>query len=129
MSKHFLSYFSRNNFASYGHIINFSSTAGVNPNPTSPHYVTSKAGVIALTKYYAKLYAPKVMVNSIAPGFVATSNHCSSKYDSVKHKIPLQRMASVEEVAQSVYFILHSDYITGQTLLIDGGMTAEMLRF
>lgn len=110
LSKHFLSYFTRYSSTNVGRIVNFSSTAGINPNPTSPHYCAAKAGVIALTKYYAKLYAPYVTVNSVAPGFVATSNHCTAKYDSIKSQIPLQRMANVEEIAQSVCYILNSDY-------------------
>lgn len=124
LSKHFITYYKMaEDNHSTGSIINLASTAGINPLPSSPHYVASKAGVIALTKYYSKLYSPYVTVNSIAPGFVNTSNHQSSQYESVKCRIPLQRMATVDEIAQTAYFLLQVSYLTAQIIIIDGGMS------
>ena len=78
LCKFYLRYRSEN---SSGCIINFSSTAGIRPLPSSPQYITAKAGLIALSTYYAKIMAPHVRVNVIAPGFVQTQKHNSSDYD------------------------------------------------
>ena len=105
-----------------GCIVNFSSTAGIRPIPSSPHYVAAKAGVIALSKYYAELMAPCVRVNTIAPGFVNTQRHSSPEYDSVRERIALKRMAKFSEIAETVIYLANCKYITGQTIIIDGGL-------
>jgi 3-oxoacyl-[acyl-carrier protein] reductase len=109
-----------------GVIINFASTAGINPLPKSPHYIAAKAGVIALTKYFAQVYAPNIRVNAIAPGYILTKNHkpeYNINYNSTLEKIPLGRMANIEEIIDIVYYIINSKYVTGQILVVDGGMT------
>lgn len=107
---------------SSGCIINFSSTAGIRPLPSSPHYITAKAGLIALSTYYAKIMAPHVRVNVIAPGFVQTQKHNSSAYDSIRDKIPLKRMATLSEIAETIKYIADCNYLTGQTIILDGGL-------
>ena len=103
-------------------IINFSSTAGIRPLPMSPHYITAKAGLIALSKYYAKIMAPFVRINVIAPGFIKTSSHNSETYDTIKNIIPLKRMAEISEIVETVYYIIKCQYITGEVIIIDGGL-------
>jgi NAD(P)-dependent dehydrogenase (short-subunit alcohol dehydrogenase family) len=109
-----------------GTIINLASTAGIRALPQYPHYIAAKAGVIALTKFYAKALAPKARVNCIAPGFVLTTNHLPesyANYDSVVSRLPLKQMTSIEEVAEAVIYLASSKTITGHTLVIDGGLT------
>ena len=85
-----------------GSIINFSSTAGIRSLPKSPHYMAAKAGVIALTEYFAKSYSPYIRVNCIAPGFVLTENHTPNNYTNyydVVERIPLHKMATIDDIA------------------------------
>jgi len=108
-----------------GSIINFSSTAGIRALPLSPHYIAAKAGVIALTEFFAKVYAPKIRVNCIAPGFVLTDDHMPenyANYNSTVGKIPMEQMSSVDEIAEATLFLANSRTITGHTLVIDGGL-------
>lgn len=107
---------------SRGCIINLSSTAGIRPLPSSPHYVAAKAGLIALSCYYAKVMAPAVRVNVIAPGFALTSRHADPKYDAIKRQIPLGRLAKLSEIAETAAYIVDCTYITGQTIVLDGGL-------
>ena len=105
-----------------GCIINFSSTAGIRSIPKSPHYIVAKAGVIALSEYYAKVLAPRIRVNTIAPGFVNTSSHSTQAYDSIKESTPMKRMATMEEIYETINYLLECGFITGQTLVLDGGL-------
>lgn len=108
-----------------GIIINFASTAGIRSDPESPHYIVAKAGVIALTKYFAQLYAPNIRVNCIAPGFVLTDNHKREnylRYNEVINQIPIKQMVSVNEIVKSTMYLIDSQNITGHTLVIDGGL-------
>lgn len=107
---------------SSGCIIHLSSTAGLRPLPSSPHYITAKAGLIALSGYYAKLMAPTVRVNTIAPGFVQTQRHAAPSYDAVRAQIPLKRMADLSEIAETAAYIANCQYLTGQTIVVDGGL-------
>lgn len=102
--------------------INFSSTAGIRGIPVSPHYIVSKAGVIAMSEYYAKILAPNIRVNTIAPGFIETSQHMNSSYDSIRSSTPLKRMATFEEIADTVIYLAKCEFVTGQTIIVDGGL-------
>ncbi len=110
-----------------GKIVNISSTNGIDsPNPKSMDYDASKAGIISLTRNLAKELAPKIQVNSIAPGWVDTEMNKDLPQDFVKketERIYLKRFAKPEEIAKSVLFLASDDanYITGTTLKIDGG--------
>jgi NAD(P)-dependent dehydrogenase (short-subunit alcohol dehydrogenase family) len=106
-----------------GKIINIADGAGFRPYMNYIPYCISKAGVIALTEVLARTLAPTIQVNAVAPGPVLLSE----EYDEAeKQKIiqgtPLKRIGSPEDVAQAVVFLIEgSDFITGHTLVVDGG--------
>lgn len=110
-----------------GRIINISSTNGINSfNPDAMDYDASKAGIIILTKDLAKELAPNILVNSLAPGWVDTAMNKNLPRDFVKReteKIYLKRFARPEEIAKAILFLVSEDasYITGITLIVDGG--------
>jgi 3-oxoacyl-[acyl-carrier protein] reductase len=111
-----------------GNIINISSVSGVRPLPGQVNYAAAKAGVIGFTKSLAREVAPyNIRVNAIAPGFIDTE--MTAELDKkTKEKfldmIPLRRFGTPEEVAEAAVFLLSDDsqYITGQTLQLDGGL-------
>ncbi len=109
-------------------IINISSTNGIDTNYTySMDYDASKAGVINLTKNLAKEFAPRIRVNSVAPGWVDTDMNSNLDSDFVKEevdKILLNRFASPREIAKVVFFLASEDasYINGTVIRVDGGL-------
>lgn len=110
-----------------GTIINMASIVGLHGNAGQANYAAAKAGVIALTQTAAKEAAGRgVRVNAIAPGMIA-SQMTAVLPDEVKEQavkqIPLARFGNPEEVAQAAVFLAENDYVTGQTLVVDGGMT------
>ena len=111
-----------------GKIINISSVVGMIGNAGQSNYVASKAGVIGFTKSIAKEIASRnVQVNAVAPGFIETdmTEKLNEKQkEAILGIIPMKRMAKPEEVAKIVCFLASEDanYITGQTLCVDGGM-------
>ncbi len=110
-----------------GKIINIASILGLKADSVSIAYGVSKAALISFTKYLAKELAPQVNVNCIAPGFVETAWHetkTEERINKIKAKIPLQRFAKPEEIADLVVFLVKKgDYLTGEVLVIDGGYT------
>ncbi|MCG3137663.1 MAG: 3-oxoacyl-[acyl-carrier-protein] reductase [Phycisphaerae bacterium] len=114
--------------ARYGRIINIASVAGVMGNPGQANYSASKAGMIGLTKSVAKeLGKRKITCNAVAPGFISTDMTeilSAELKENAKKIIPLARFGEAEEVAQVVLFLAGpgSSYITGQVILVDGGM-------
>jgi 3-oxoacyl-[acyl-carrier protein] reductase len=111
-----------------GKIINISSVVGVIGNAGQANYVASKAGVIGLTKSVAKELASRnIQANCIAPGFIETdmTEKLNEKQkEAILTVIPQKRLAKPDEVAAVVCFLASSDsnYITGQTINVDGGM-------
>lgn len=108
-------------------IVNVASMRGLLPASGAPHYSVSKAAVLMLTKCLAHALAPRIRVNAVAPGYTDTRVHAHrSPQDRarIEAAIPLRRFASPEEVAKSVLFLASDDarYITGQTLVADGGV-------
>ncbi len=112
-----------------GKIINIASVVGLIGNPGQANYVASKAGVIGFTKSLAKELASRnINVNTIAPGYIATdmTNKLNvAQKDVIKSLIPLKKIGSAEDIAKVVSFLSssESDYITGQTIAVDGGLS------
>ena len=112
----------------YGRIINISSISGLMGNPGQVNYSSAKAGLSGFTKSLAKEVGSRnITVNSIAPGFIETDMTSfldeGSKNTIIKD-IPLNRLGSPEDVSELVAFLAgdESQYITGQTISIDGGL-------
>ncbi len=111
-----------------GAIVNISSVGGIHPLPGQTNYAAAKAGLIGFTKSLAREVAPyNVRVNAVAPGFIdteMTATIAPKKRELFLRSIPLQRFGTAEEVAASVLFLLsdRAQYITGQTLQLDGGL-------
>lgn len=119
--------------SSGGMIVNVSSISGVLATSTisSLAYGTAKAGMIYMTKGLAVAMAPKVRVNCVAPAFTDTpwmSQHFGADYQNVIAKAsagyPLQRIATPEDIAGAILgLVTGGDFVTGQTLLVDGGLS------
>lgn len=110
-----------------GVIINLASVIGLHGNVGQANYAASKAGVIGLTKSLAKEGALRnIRANAIAPGMIV-SDMTAVLSDKVKAdimtEIPLKRFGQADEVAQTAVFLAQNDYITGQVITVDGGMT------
>jgi len=106
-----------------GRIVNISSLGGIRPWADHAHYCASKAGVIMLTKALAKAFAPEITVNSVAPGVILSSPEEPRTQDMID-ATPAHRRGTVEEVAGAVlYFLNASDFITGQLIAVDGGLS------
>ncbi|KAE8176392.1 SDR family oxidoreductase [Photobacterium carnosum] len=116
--------------AGIGSIITMSSVVGTDGNIGQTNYAATKAGVIAMTKSWAKEFARKgaqVRANCIAPGFVETPMTVDLPEKVIKHmtsKTPLKRMGKVQDIANSALFLAsaQSSFITGQVLKVDGGL-------
>jgi len=105
-----------------GKIINISDLAGLRPWVEYIPHSVAKAGLIMLTQALALALAPTIHVNAVVPGAVLLPEGTPEL--SVKRIIeatPLQRLGSVEDVVQAVLFLITSDYITGETIVVDGG--------
>ncbi|MGI8962138.1 MAG: SDR family NAD(P)-dependent oxidoreductase [Bryobacteraceae bacterium] len=106
-----------------GRIVNISSLGGIRPWAEHVHYCASKAGVIMLTKALAKALAPMITVNSVAPGVIAFDD-IDERTQQMVNATPMRRPGKPEEVAEAVHFFLTApDFITGQILAVDGGLS------
>ena len=106
-----------------GRIVNMSSLGGIRPWEMYAHYCASKAGVIMLTRALAKAFAPEISVNSVAPGVILASNEDPRAQDLIA-ATPAKRSGTPEEIADAVlYFLNASNFVTGQVLAVDGGLS------
>src|SRR6476620_4247511 len=112
----------------WGRIINITSVVGMIGNKGQANYAASKAGLIGLTKSVAKELASRnILVNAVAPGFIETEMTDAMTEEakrSLTGMIPLDRLGSTADVASVVAFLAsaHAGYITGQVIVVDGGM-------
>jgi 3-oxoacyl-[acyl-carrier protein] reductase len=108
-----------------GCIINIASLGAFSCYEESSAYSASKAGVVALTKALANEVGPQIRVNAIAPGFIQTDLQADSDEESkawIMKTTPLKRLGQPEDVAQvAVFLAAEADFITGQTIIVDGG--------
>ncbi|HSP69488.1 MAG TPA: SDR family oxidoreductase [Bryobacteraceae bacterium] len=111
--------------AGRGRIVNMSSLGGIRAWPEHAHYCASKAGVIHMTRALAQAWAPQITVNSVAPGVIPFGE----PDDRVKRliaKTPAGRAGTADEIADEVvFFLTASDFITGQVLAVDGGLSQK----
>ncbi len=115
--------------AKKGKIINIASIIGISGNAGQANYAASKAGIIGFTKSIAKEIASRgITVNAIAPGYIQTDMTAQlneKTREEITKTIPLQRLGQAEDIAGVCLFLAshEADYITGQTIVVDGGMT------
>ena len=111
---------------SHGRVINIGSLGGIRPWATHAHYCASKAALHMFTQASAKALAPDVNVNCVAPGMIdqGESERGSNTQEHFAEKTPMRRNGSAADVAQGVlFFATCPDFITGQILAIDGGLS------
>lgn len=110
-----------------GAIINLASVVGLHGNAGQANYAASKAAIIGLTKTVAREGAMRgIRCNAVAPGMIKsdmTAKLSDRVQKQIKSQIPLGRFGQPEEVAQTIMFLAQNDYVTGQTFVVDGGMT------
>jgi pteridine reductase len=105
-----------------GLIVNITDVGAQKAWSRYPSYTVSKAALESLTKILARAFAPKIRVNAIAPGFVLQSDIVSDEeWQRLMNRIPLKRPARTDEIALALEFLLKNEYITGQTIVVDGG--------
>ena len=109
-----------------GSIINISSVVGETGNPGQANYAASKAGIIGLTKSVAREAASRgITCNAITPGFIETDMTAALSEKNQKamlEQIPLKKFGKTKDIAEAAVFLSKSDYITGQTIRVNGGM-------
>ena len=113
-----------------GHIVNISSAGGISPGSSSIAYSSSKAGLNHLTRCLAVAMAPEVAVNCIAPGLVEDTRMANRLPDAVaegaRKQAVLGRVGQASDIAAQVLTFVGTTSVTGQTLVIDGGMPGAM---
>jgi NAD(P)-dependent dehydrogenase (short-subunit alcohol dehydrogenase family) len=106
-----------------GRIVNISSLGGIRPWAEHVHYCASKAGVIMLTRALSKALAPDITVNSVAPG-VIPFGETDDRIDQMIQATPAKRAGTADEIADAVVFFLSAtNFVTGQILAVDGGLS------
>jgi len=105
-----------------GLIVNVTDVAAQKSWHVYPAYTVSKSALESLTKVLARAFAPAVRVNAIAPGLVLHSDIVSSEqWEKMVARLPLKRPAGMDEIASALDFLVKNEYITGQTIVVDGG--------
>jgi len=112
----------------WGRIVNIASVVGITGNKGQANYAASKAGLIGLTKSVAKELASRnILINAVAPGFIETDMTAAMTPEAratLSGQIPLERLGTPNDIAGAVTFLVSdlASYITGQVLIVDGGM-------
>jgi NAD(P)-dependent dehydrogenase (short-subunit alcohol dehydrogenase family) len=109
-----------------GHIVNISSLGALKPWADHAHYCASKAGVVMLTRALANAWAPKISVNSVAPGVIPFGETDDPRIQQFIAATPAGRAGTGDEIAEAVLFFLKSTrFITGQLVAVDGGLSQK----
>jgi NAD(P)-dependent dehydrogenase (short-subunit alcohol dehydrogenase family) len=108
-----------------GAIVNMASTRAFMSEPRSEAYAAAKGGIVALTHALAISLGPRVRVNAIAPGWIAAEDERLSREDHAQH--PAGRVGRPADVAEAVLYLATAGFVTGQVLILDGGMTRRMI--
>lgn len=105
-----------------GLIVNVSDIGAEKAWSRFPSYTVSKAALESLTRVLARSLAPAIRVNAIAPGLVLPSENVTpEEWEKLVQRLPLKRAATTEEIASALEFMIKNEYITGQTIVVDGG--------
>ena len=105
-----------------GAIVNIADLAAFERWSGYPVHVISKSGIVVMTELLAKSLAPRIRVNAIAPGAVLMPEGWSEEASGkLRDTTPLKRLGKPDDVAEAMLYLLSSDYVTGQTIVVDGG--------
>lgn len=105
-----------------GVIVNISDIGAQKAWSRYPSYTVSKAGLDSLTKMLARALAPHIRVNAIAPGLVLPGDMVTpEQWEKLVEKLPLKRAAALDEITSTLEFLIKNGYITGHTIVVDGG--------
>jgi NAD(P)-dependent dehydrogenase (short-subunit alcohol dehydrogenase family) len=105
-----------------GVIVNIADLAGLQPWPAFAHHSVSKAGLIHLTRVLARALAPDIRANCIAPGTVLPpEDYTGEQLEKLRARTVLQRIGSPDDVARALLFLVESDFVTGECVIVDGG--------
>jgi NAD(P)-dependent dehydrogenase (short-subunit alcohol dehydrogenase family) len=105
-----------------GLIVNITDVGAQKAWSRYPSYTVSKAALESLTRILARALAPKIRVNAIAPGFVLQSDIVPvEEWERLIQRVPLKRPARPEEIGSALEFLMQNEYVTGQTIVVDGG--------
>jgi pteridine reductase len=105
-----------------GSIVNIADLSAIHPWPSYIAHTISKSGIVAMTQSMALALAPSIRVNAIAPGAVLKPiDWDDDRWNKLAESLPLKRTGSAEDVANAVLFCLQSEFMTGETIIIDGG--------
>lgn len=109
-----------------GAIINIASTRANMSEPMSEAYAASKGGIVALTHALAVSLGPEIRVNCISPGWIETRpDAVHSEVDRQQH--PVGRVGTPRDIAELVHYLVNATFLTGQNVVLDGGMTKRMI--
>ena len=118
--------------AARGSVVNVASIVGLRPGPQPLAYAASKAAVVSLTRTLSRVLAPEVRVNAVAPGWIAgewMQRTLGADYDRLMERraawTPMKRNVTVADVAETIFSLIVSNpYVTGETIVVDGGYAA-----
>ncbi len=109
-----------------GSMVNIADLSAIHPWPGYITHTISKSGLVAMTQALALALAPSIRVNAVAPGAVMKPQDWDDEqWNKLGTTLPLKRSGSAEDVTQAVLFCLHSDFMTGHTLIVDGGRSLK----
>ena len=104
-------------------VVNIVDLAALQPWTSHPSHSVAKAGLLHLTRVMARRLAPEVRVNAIAPGYVLLPAYFNeADAERARHQVPLGRIGTPGDVVEAVRFLAGADYITGEVIVVDGGM-------